>query len=69
MQSKDGFHYRYNVQTAVNKSSYLIADYEFTTCCTNQVLLKEVSESTRERLETETLEMVADKGCERGKAY
>jgi len=64
MQSKDGFHCCYNVQTAVDKGSHLIADYEVTNCCTDQGLLKEVADSTREMLETETLEIVADKGYE-----
>jgi len=64
MQSKDGFHCCYNVQTAVDKGSHLIAEYEVTNCCTDQGLLKEVADSTREILETETLEIVADKGYE-----
>lgn len=64
MQSKDGFHCYYNVQTAVDKGSHLIADYRVTNCCTDQGLLKEVSDSTRKILETETLEIVADKGYE-----
>lgn len=64
MQSKDGFHCCYNVQTAVDKGSHLIADYQVTNCCTDQSLLKEVSDSTREILETETLEIAADKGYE-----
>lgn len=64
MQSKDGFHCCYNVQTAVDKGSHLIAEYEVTNCCTDQGLLKEVSDITREMLEVETLEIVADKGYE-----
>jgi transposase len=64
MQSKDGFHCCYNVQTAVDKGSHLIADYEVTNNCNDQGLLKEVADSTRKMLETETLEIVADKGYE-----
>jgi len=36
MHSKDGFHCCYNVQTAVDKGSHLIAEYEVTNCCTDQ---------------------------------
>lgn len=64
MQSKDGFHCCYNVQTAVDKGSHLIAEYLVTNCCTDQGLLKEVADNTREMLEIETLEIVADKGYE-----
>ena len=64
MQSKDGFHCCYNVQAAVDKGSHLIADFKVTNCCTDQGLLKEASDGTREILETETLEVVADKGYE-----
>jgi transposase len=64
MHSKDGFHCCYNVQTAVDKGSHLIADYEVTNHNTDQGLLLEVAEKVRETLETETLEIVADKGYE-----
>lgn len=64
MQSKDVFHCCYNVQTAVDKGSHLIAEYQVTNCCTDQGLLKEMADSTREILETNTLEIVADKGYE-----
>jgi hypothetical protein len=64
MQSKDGFHCYYNIQTAVDKGSHLIAEYQVTNCCTDQGLLKEVADSTREMLETETLAVTADKGYE-----
>ncbi|HOV25688.1 IS1182 family transposase [Acetivibrio straminisolvens] len=64
MHSKDGFHCCYNVQTAVDKGSHLIADYEVTNHNTDQGLLKEVAQSARENLEVETIEVVADKGYE-----
>jgi transposase len=64
MHSKDGFHCCYNVQTAVDGGSHLIAEYEVTNHNTDQGLLKEVAESTKKALETETLEVVADKGYE-----
>lgn len=64
MQSKDGFHCYYNVQTAVDKGSHLIADYQVTNNCTDQGLLKEVSEGAKEALNVEIIEVVADKGYE-----
>lgn len=64
MHSKDGFHCCYNVQTAVDGGSHLIAEYEVTNHNTDQGLLKEVAESAKKILETETVEAVADKGYE-----
>lgn len=64
MQSKDGFHCCYNVQTAVDKGSHLIAEYEVTNCCTDQGLLEEVADATRKALEVDVIEVVADKGYE-----
>ena len=64
MHSKDGFHCCYNVQTAVDGGSHLIAEYEVTNHNTDQGLLKEVADSARAMLETETIEVVADKGYE-----
>lgn len=64
MHSKDGFHCCYNVQTAVDKGSHLIAEYEVTNHNTDQGLLKEVAQSAKEILEVETIEAVADKGYE-----
>lgn len=62
MQSKDGYHCYYNVQTAVDSGSHLIAAYEVTNCCTDQGLLKDVADEARMNLEVETLTVVADKG-------
>ena len=64
MHSKDGFHCCYNVQTAVDGGSHLIAEYEVTNHNTDQGLLTEVAESAKEILEVETIEAVADKGYE-----
>jgi transposase len=64
MHSKDGFHCCYNVQTAVDKGSHLIAEYEVTNNCNDQGLLKEVADRTRDMLGTEIIEVVADKGYE-----
>jgi transposase len=64
MHSKDGFHCCYNVQTAVDNGSHLIAEYEVTNHNTDQGLLKEVAQSTKAALETDIIEVVADKGYE-----
>lgn len=64
MHTKDGFNCCYNVQTAVDKGSHLIAEYEVTNHNTDQGLLKEVADITREALEVDILEVVADKGYE-----
>ena len=52
------------MQTAVDKGSHLIAEYEVTNHNTDQGLLQEVADITRQALEIETLEVVADKGYE-----
>lgn len=62
MQSKDGYHCYYNVQTAVDDGSHLIAAYEVTNSCTDQGLLKEMADETRHNLAVETIQVVADKG-------
>lgn len=64
IQSKDGFHCCYNVQTAVDKGSHLIAEFEVTNHNTDQGLLNEIAQSAKENLEVETIEVVADKGYE-----
>lgn len=64
MHSKDGFHCCYNVQTAVDKGSHLIAEYEVTNHNTDQGLLNDVAQSVKNSLEVETIEVVADKGYE-----
>ena len=64
MHSKDGFHCCYNVQTAVDTKSHLIAEYEVTNHNTDQGLLTQIAEKTKKQLEVEVLEVVADKGYE-----
>lgn len=64
MHSKDGFHCCYNVQTAVDRGSHLIAEYEVTNNCGDQGLLRKTAELAREALDVETIEVVADKGYE-----
>ena len=64
MHSKDGFHCCYNVQTAVDDGSHLIAEYEVTNHNTDQGLLMDVAENTKKARGIETIEVVADKGYE-----
>jgi len=61
MHSKDGFHCSYNIQTAVDGGSHLIAEYE-TTNETDVGHLREVSDKAKEILEVPTIEVLADKG-------
>jgi len=64
MHSKDGFHCCYNVQTAVDGGSHLIAGYEVTNHNTDQGLLTQVVQGVKDVLGMETVEVVADKGYE-----
>lgn len=61
MHSKDGFHCCYNVQTAVDKGSHLIAEYKVTNE-TDLGHLIQVSEKAKETLEVPVIELDADKG-------
>jgi transposase len=62
--TNSGFHCCYNVQTAVDAGSHLIAEYDVTDHNTDQGLLNQVCEQAKETLEVETIEAVADKGYE-----
>lgn len=62
MHSKDGFHCCYNVQTAVDGGSHLIAGYEVTNHNVDAGLLYETVKNAKELLEIETITAVADKG-------
>ncbi len=64
MHTKDGFHCCYNVQTAVDAGSHLVADYEVTNHNTDQGLLNQVCEQAKELPVAESIEAVADKGQE-----
>lgn len=64
MHSKDGFHCCYNVQTAVDKGSHLIAEFQVTNHNTDQGVLEEVAQGVKKNLEIKTIEIVADKGYE-----
>lgn len=64
MHSKDGFHCCYNVQTAVDGGSHLVAGFEVTNHNTDQGLLQEMAQRAKEALGIEMIEVVADKGYE-----
>ena len=49
MHSKDGFHCCYNVQTAVDDTSHLIAEYEVTNHNNDTGLLNDVAKKTKEK--------------------
>jgi transposase len=66
MRSKDGFHCCYNVQTAVDGGSHLIAGYEVTNQVNDYGLLNEVCTEAKETLEVDIIEVIADKGYESG---
>lgn len=62
--NNSGFHCSYNVQTAVDAGSHLIAEYDVTNRNTDQGLLNDVCEGAKQALGVETIEAVADKGYE-----
>ena len=64
MHSRNGFHCCYNVQTAVDSGSHLIAEYDVSGQNTDQGLLNGLCESAKKTLAVETIEIVADKGYE-----
>ena len=64
MHTRNGFHCCYNVQTAVDSGSHLIAEYEVTDHNTDQGLLNQVCEQAKDALGVDTIEAVADKGYE-----
>jgi transposase len=61
MHSKDGFHCSYNVQTAVDGGSHLIAGYSVDNK-TDVGHLREVSDEAKELLDVQSIEVLADKG-------
>jgi len=52
----------YNVQTAVDSKSHLIADFTVTNNCNDMGLLTSMAEVAKKAMKVETLEVVADKG-------
>jgi transposase len=62
MRTKDGFACCYNVQTAVDQTSHLIAEYEVTNSCNDYNYLTQVAQNTKETFGVETIHVGADKG-------
>jgi transposase len=62
MYSKDGDHPAYNVQTAVDTDSHMIAEYMVTNQGNDLGLLHDVAEGVKKNLGLETIEAVGDKG-------
>lgn len=62
MKTKDGFACCYNVQTAVDRTSHLIAEYEVTNSCNDFNSLAQVTGKAKETLGVETIHVGADKG-------
>lgn len=62
MRTKDGFACCYNVQTAVDQTSHLIAEYEVTNSCNDYNCLTTFAQKSKEILEVETIHVGADKG-------
>jgi transposase len=60
--SEGGFNVGYNVQTAVDTGSHLIADFQVTDHPADSGLLEEVARGVKEAFSMETIETVADKG-------
>ncbi len=64
MKQNEGFGVCYNIQTAVDAESHLIADFEVTNNPTDHGLLTHISSKVKEEYEVDMLESVADKGYE-----
>jgi len=62
MRTKDGFACCYNVQTAVDQTSHLIAEYEVTNTCNDYNSLTSMAQKSKETLQVETIHVAADKG-------
>ena len=64
MKQGEGFEVCYNVQTAVDADSHMIAGYEVTNRPTDHGLIAGVASEVKEELGAEILECTADKGYE-----
>jgi transposase len=62
MHTKDGFHSCFNIQTAVDSESHLIAGYEVTSQGNDIGLLCKTVEEAKDILEVDTIKATADKG-------
>jgi len=62
MRTKDGYACCYNVQTAVDQTSHLIAEYAVTNSCNDYNYLTKVAQDAMNTLGVETIHVGADKG-------
>lgn len=64
IHTKEGQLPAYNIQTAVDDQHHLIVSFETTNANTDQGLLDQMAEQTKEEMGVETIEALADKGYE-----
>lgn len=64
IHTKEGQLLAYNIQTAVDDRHHLIVSFETTNANTDQGLLDQMAEQTKEEMGVETIEALADKGYE-----
>ena len=64
IHTKEGQLPAYNIQTAVDDRHHLIVSFETTNANTDQGLLDQMAERTKEEMGVETIEVLADKGYE-----
>jgi transposase len=64
MKTDEGFAVGYNVQTAVDANSHLIAGYKVTNNSTDHGLITSVAKEVKDDFDVETLETTQDKGYE-----
>jgi transposase len=62
MKFHEGFDVGYNVQTAIDSESHMVAEFLVTDHATDHGLIEEVADSVRKEFNLETIEAVADKG-------
>ena len=64
IHTKEGLQPAYNIQTVVDEKHHLIASFDTTNANTDQGQLDRMSEQTKQELEIESAEFIADKGYE-----
>ena len=64
IHTKEGQLPAYNIQTAVDDRHHLIVSFETTNANTDQGLLDQMAEQTKEEMGVETIKVLADKGYE-----
>ena len=62
MKSRDGLRPSFNVQTAVESENHLIVHYDVTDECVDWNLLKAGIDASKEALDVENIEGIADRG-------